>query len=458
MTSRRALLLGTLAGPAAAAGARAELPAEDTIRAILKERVEIGRQSTGIVAMVVDKTGQHLVTFGRPDTPDERPLDGETVFEIGSITKVLTALLLTDMVTRGEVAMADPVAKYVPASVKVPEFQGKPITLLDLATYTSGLPRWPDNLFIPDGPNPFAHYTMNQQYEALSAHVLRYEPGTHYEYANWGFGLLGDVLARRAGLSYEDLLIERICWPLGLNSTRITLTPDMRTRMAQGHNSSLEPTSLWDLPAFEGAGAVRSTANDLQIFLEACLGRRKTPLDRALAMLLETRRPTGARRIEVGLGWFISNFHGDPIVWKDGGTGGFATFIGFSPRWEQGAQVLTNSGNPRGNNDVGFHLIDDVYPLAKQRQQLEADPAVLASYVGTYVLSPSFAITVRARGSRLFVQATNQSEFEAFSSGDTEFFLRVVDAQITFEPAGDGKGFMLILHQNGRDRRGVRRD
>jgi CubicO group peptidase (beta-lactamase class C family) len=458
MTRRRALLLGSLTAPTAGIRAYAALPAQDTIRAILRERVEIGRQSTGIVAMAIDKTEQRLVTFGRPDTPDERPLDGDTVFEIGSITKVLTALLLADMVTRGEVMMSDPLGKYLPASVKVPDFRGTPITLLDLATYTSGLPRWPDNVWIPDSPTPYADYTVDQLYAALSAHTLRYEPGTHYEYTNWGFALLGHALANRVGLSYEDLMIERICQPLGLRSTRITLTPEMRSRMAQGHNSSLEPTPLWDLPAFAGAGAVRSTANDLLVILEACLGKRNTPLDPALALLLATRRPTGMAGVEVGLGWFILSFHGDEIVWKDGETGGFATFIGFSPGRDQGAQVLTNAGNWSGMKEIGMHLIDETYPLVRQRQQMAVDPMVLAGYTGTYFLSPSLAITVRARGSRLFAQATNQREFEAFASSNSEFFLRVVDAQITFEPVGEGKTFVLILHQNGRDQRGQRRE
>jgi D-alanyl-D-alanine-carboxypeptidase/D-alanyl-D-alanine-endopeptidase len=173
MTRRRALLLGSLVAPLAGTRAYAELPAPDTIRAILKERVEIGRQSTGIVAMAIGKSDRRLVTFGRPDTQDERPLDGDTVFEIGSITKVLTALMLAEMVTRGEVTMLDPLAKHLPASVRVPDYQGKPITLLDLATYTSGLPNWPDNLSIQDSPNPFAAYTADRMYAALSAHTLR---------------------------------------------------------------------------------------------------------------------------------------------------------------------------------------------------------------------------------------------------------------------------------------------
>jgi serine-type D-Ala-D-Ala carboxypeptidase/endopeptidase len=189
--------------------------------------------------------------------------------------------------------------------------------------------------------------------------VLRSSPATHFEYSNIGFSLLGHALAHRAGRTYDDLLIERICQPLGIESTRITLTADMRSRLAQGHNRSLEPTPLWDLPAFAGAGAVRSTANDLLVLLEACLDLRSTPLAPALALLLGARRThTGTHGVEAGLGWFISTEGDDEVVWKDGWTGGFASFIGFSTASGGGAIVLTNAGNPDGLVDVGRHLIN----------------------------------------------------------------------------------------------------
>jgi D-alanyl-D-alanine-carboxypeptidase/D-alanyl-D-alanine-endopeptidase len=244
-----------------------------------------------------------LAIYQRPDKRDERPLDAETIVEVGSITKVLTALLLADMVVRGEVALTDPAGKYLPETVKVPDYNGRAITLLDLASYTSGLPRrFPDNLRSSNPLNPYADYTVGQLYDYLAGHVLRSSPGIHFEYSNIGFSLLGHALAHYAGRAYEDLLIERICGPLGLTSTRITLTAEMGSRMAQGYNRGLEPTPAWDLPAFAGAGAVRSTANDLLVLLEACLGRQDTLLGPALALLLETRRtPTAARGLRSAL-------------------------------------------------------------------------------------------------------------------------------------------------------------
>jgi serine-type D-Ala-D-Ala carboxypeptidase/endopeptidase len=170
------------------------MPSEDMIRAILKKRVETDRKCTGIVAYVLDNAGRRLVIYQRPDEADERPLDGDSVVEVGSITKVLTALLLADMVERGEVALNDPVGKYLPEPVEVPDYKGRSITLLDLASYTSGLPRSPDTIHSKNPLNPFADYTVDQLYGCLG-HVLRSSPATHFEYSNIGFSLLGHALA-----------------------------------------------------------------------------------------------------------------------------------------------------------------------------------------------------------------------------------------------------------------------
>lgn len=366
MLHRREVFLGALAASFGGGfRAHADAPSDAAIRAMVQGSVGKDRESTGIVAVISDGAGSRLFAYGASGTADNRKLDGDTVFEIASITKVLTALILSDMVERGEVAMADPVAKYLPASVKVPEYQGQPITLLDLATYTSGLPIMPDNF---TGPG----YTVEQLYAFLSGYTLKYPPGTHYEYANVGFGLLGHALARRAGKSYEALLVARICDPLGLRSTRIIPTEGMRSRLAQGHDRRLEPTPLqWGVPTLAGAYGVRSTANDLTVFLEACLGRRQTPLEPALRRLLETRRPTSLPGHEVGLGWFVSHDRGDEIAWKSGLNRGFNSLIGFSTSSRRGSIVLSNAfpnfGNPEDPSHnslpLAFHLINPDFRL-----------------------------------------------------------------------------------------------
>jgi CubicO group peptidase (beta-lactamase class C family) len=344
MLSRREYLLGSAGAAAIAAlGGCATAPAVQPIQDALRRTVGEREDQAGAVAVVVNEGGSSLVAHGSSGVPN-LALDADAVFEIGSITKVLTALLLADMAERGEVGLDDPVTEYIPPSVALVE-RGRPITLLDLATYTSGLPTMPGNL-PPNwwaSPDPFADYTTDKLYEFLSVYEPQYAPGERYQYSNVGFALLGDALARRAGKRYEALLIERVCEPLGLQHTRITLSNDMEEHLAQGHDVGLSPTAGWDMGSgLQGAGAARSNAKDLTALLEACMGFTRTPLSASFSRLLETRRPTGLAGTDAGFGWFISSNESEEIVWKSGLTGGFNTFIGYSPQRRRGALVLFN--------------------------------------------------------------------------------------------------------------------
>src|ERR1035438_3586515 len=178
---------------------------DSEIRKILVERIDNFHQGVGIVVGVIEPQGRRVVSYGSLDQGDPRPLNGDTIFEIGSVTKVFTSLVLADMVQRGEVSLADPAAKYLPVDVKVPVRGGPAITLVDLSTHTSGLPRLPNNMHPKDPANPYADYSVEQLYQFLSSYQLTRDPGSQIEYSNLGGGLLGHVLALRAGMSYEQL-------------------------------------------------------------------------------------------------------------------------------------------------------------------------------------------------------------------------------------------------------------
>jgi D-alanyl-D-alanine-carboxypeptidase/D-alanyl-D-alanine-endopeptidase len=456
MLSRRSVVLGGLALSLGSGRVWAQASSEERVSAILRERVDVGRESLGLVAGLLDGDRRSVAAYGQSGSENNRALDADTVFEIGSITKVFTALLFADMVVRGEVSPGDPVAKFLPTGVQVPEFYGKPITLRDLATYTSGLPRLPSNFKPADKNNPYADYSVAQLYDFLASYKLSFAPGTHYEYANLGFGLLGHALALRAGSSYEDLVVSRICAPLGMGSTRITLSPSMKERLARGHDASLAPVANWDIPTLAGAGALRSTANDLFTFLEVSTGNRRTPLASAMEMTFAERRPTGQGTPLVGQGWFISTLHNDEIVWKDGGTGGYASFVGFSTKSRRACILLSNAADYSGNTRAGMHLINAAYVLPKLRRQEPVDPQILATYAGRYEILPTFILTVRSDGGRLYIQATAQAEFEVYAESETEFFYRVVDAQVSFARPEGGVARSLTLHQNGKDMPGKR--
>ncbi len=454
---KKLLLVLTLAAPRFAAAQ--QFISDSALRAITQERVATKR-TMGIVVAVMERGKPARIQTAGVSGIAGVPLDGNTVFEIGSITKAFTGALLADMVARGEVKLEDPVAKYLPKTVKVPSRNGKQITLLDLATQSSGLPRLPNNMKPADFTNPYADYSVAQLYDFLSNYTLPRDPGAQYEYSNLGVGLLGHVLALRSGKSYEQILKERILDPLAMTDTRIELTPSMKQRMAEGFDAEGAPTRAWDLPTLAGAGALKSTANDMVKFLAANLDSTTTPIGRVLASAKIPRHDADRPGNSIGLGWHIVDVYGTKATWHNGGTGGFRTFIGMDDVRHRGVIVLTNSTNTP--DDIGFHVLEPQVQLAappgagKQRKEIVVEQAKLEPLTGVYELAPNFQLTITREGSSLFAQATGQSRFPLFAEAETEFFLKVVDAQISFVKDAAGKVSSLILHQGGANIPGKR--
>jgi len=433
-----------------------QVPSDTEIRKILADRVGAENNGIGIVVGIVDANGRHVVSYGSLAKNDNRKLDGDTVFEIGSMTKVFTSLVLMDMVRHGEVALTDPISKYLPESVKVPERNLRKITLADLSTQSSGLPRMPTNFTPKDANNPYADYTVQQMYDFLSGYKLARDIGSQYEYSNLGVGLLGHVLSLRAGVSYEALVRSRVCDPLGLKDTRITLTPDMQARLAVGHNGGLAPVENWDLPTLAGAGALRSTANDILTFLAANLGFIKTPLEQEMADEVSVRRSAGAFDMEIAYAWHIQTKDSNSIIWHNGGTGGYRSYMGFDPKARVGVVVLANISTPAGEDDIGRHLLNASYPLLKLEAPTEHKEIALGAkafdrYVGKYQLGPRAIINMSRDEGRFYTQLTGQPKFEVFAESERKFFLKIVDAQLTFDVDAQGAATQVTLHQNGRD-------
>lgn len=230
---------------------------EAEIKAILADRIDDAQRSVGMVVGLIDADGKTVVGHGRRGPGDPAIPDGDTVFEIGSVTKVFTAILLAEMAGRKEVAIEAPAARFLPDSLRFPGNEDEPITLYHLATHTSGLPRMPGNFAPADPANPYADYSVQQMYEFLSGYEPARAPGETAEYSNLGVGLLGHVLAKAAGSDYETLVKERVTGPLKMTDTAITLTAGMKERLAVGHDASLKPTPNWDIPTLAGAGALQ---------------------------------------------------------------------------------------------------------------------------------------------------------------------------------------------------------
>jgi CubicO group peptidase (beta-lactamase class C family) len=390
--------------------------------------------------------------YGKTSADGPAP-DGRTLFEIGSVTKVFTCLALADMVQRQQVTLDEPIQKLLPDTVQVPRYGNQPITLLDLATHTSELPRIPYNLLKADVDpwNLYAHYTVEEMYAFLSGYRLAHAPGRRYAYSNLGMGLLGHGLARRAGTGYEGLVLGRICRPLAMKDTCITLSDPQRKRLAVGHNAVGSPVSNWDLPTLAGAGALRSTADDLLRLVSAHLHPEQTPLADAIESVQLRRREVG-KGLSIGLAWHITDE--SEVRWHNGATGGYASFVAFDRARGMGVVVLSNT-TARQIDELGLKLLDllagkPVEPF-KILQPIPLDPALLDQYVGRYALGDALEINVFRQDDKLMAKVPGQPAFRIFPESETEFFYRVVDAKISFVRDDDGQINKLILHQHGLD-------
>jgi serine-type D-Ala-D-Ala carboxypeptidase/endopeptidase len=201
-------------------------------------------------------------SYGVRSLTGKEPVDEHSVFEIGSITKTFTGIILADLVIKGTMSLEDPLQKYLPEGVTAPTRNGTPIKLINLSNHTSSLPRMPDN-FKPANPaNPFADYSEKQLYDFLESYALPRDIGSQYEYSNYAVGLLGHIMANKQRTTYEALMIDVIAKPLGLPDTRIVFTPNMKKNLAMGHQGGAQVEN-WDITSLAGAGAIRSNAVDI---------------------------------------------------------------------------------------------------------------------------------------------------------------------------------------------------
>ncbi|MFZ6721329.1 serine hydrolase [Undibacterium sp. Ji49W] len=348
------------------------------ILAILKQRIDREQMGASIVIGIIDDKGSRVISHGYANVQNRTRADADTVFEIGSISKVFTGLILMDMAEKGEVSLNDPVAKYLPATVTVPGRGGKQISLRDLSTHVSGLPRMPTN-FAPKNPqNPYVDYTQDLLYQFLSGYQLTRDIGASPEYSNVGVGLLGHALSLRAGTDYETLIRNRILIPLDMRSTGIRLTDDMKKHLAIpyvvggnfGGETKLDATSNWDLGVLESAGGIRSSTNDMLKFLAANMGKDST-LKAVINKMQEPLEPQEPGK-PVRLAWGgYSKRYGSEITGHSGGTGGYRSYIGFDRKAGKGVVVLSNATTDVA--DIGSKIINSEYRLA----QLKIPPVFL---------------------------------------------------------------------------------
>lgn len=400
----------------------------------------------GAAVAWVDAEGVAFFQTGRFDGEASPEITADTIFELGSVTKVFTALLLAESERLGKVNRSDPAAKYLLPSTDSDQAVLAGITLLSLATHTSGLPRLSSNIGPnPDAnPDPYSHYDRSLLVDALRRDGATAPSGLGVAYSNFGAAVLGEALAAAWGTSYAAALQAHVLEPLGLNATTVGLAGlPSPWALAPAHaNGKVVPN--WTFQAYAPAGALRSSTRDLARLLVACLGPDSSPLGAAIRATVQPQYPALEVGGQIGLGWFIT----EGVVWHNGATAGSHSFIGFSPKSRTGVVVLANVQRPA--ESLGFSLLNATPPRPKVEGVDDA-----ASYVGRYPLSSAFAIDVTEKNGALQVQATGQPAFGLRKMGADRFAVVGVPAEISFERV-DGNVIALVLHQNGRNQRGQR--
>jgi CubicO group peptidase (beta-lactamase class C family) len=447
------------------------LPSDADIQKILAERADAlagPNDGIGIVVGIVGPQGRRVISYGHMNQGDPRPLNRDTVFEIGSVSKVFTALLLADMVQKNEVALTDPVAKYLPG-IKLPEHDGHSITLLDLATHTSGLPFMPDILPVIDlSGASAAEHSDAEIYQFLNRYQLKRNPGAEWDYSNIGYWLLGQALAARAGTTYENLLQTRVIGPLKMSNTAVTPSSRMKEKLAIGHNAILQPAAPFSAVSIyrdmAAAGGIVSSTNDMLTFLSACLGYEHSPLSTALASMLAARRPID-KESDQALGWVIvrkadGTGHGE-LIMHEGFTWGYASSVVWDPKSRVGVVVLSNQQS--GVTDIARHLLRPdaplEHPVVTKHAEIKLDPAIFASnfatYAGDYAVEDEGVVRIGrdhlrdGNGEVLTIQLPigwGLPKFQLHPESPRDFFVAELPIRVTFQADAEGRTKGLLLY------------
>lgn len=320
-------------------------------------RLYIQKANTVGLSIGILKNGIiHTYNYGETAIGNAKLPNANNLFEIGSITKTFTATLLAYYVNEGKIKLTDPITKFLPDSVAAnKELQA--VTLLTLSNHTSGLPRLPDNFeyHSSDPLNPYKDYTKEYLFSYLKTCKLNSKPGEVYAYSNLAVGLLGTILEKVSGKSFEQMVQEIICEPLGMKATAIYLTPGLRQRFVTVYNEDSKATSAWDFGVLAPCGALRSTVNDLLIYAKGNMIKSDTKLSRAFEL---THQVTFNKDAKLGLNWHIIKVDGVEYIFHNGGTYGCSSFLAFNTEKNIAIVVLSNAGV--STDELGTNILKKI--------------------------------------------------------------------------------------------------
>lgn len=384
-----------------------------------------------IVVGIVTQYGDEYLVAGSLSADDSRAPDKNTLFEIGDLTKLFTAAATSDLVQRRQLTWRTPAGALLPLEGRPPAYDGEAVNLHHLASHSSGLPRIPPNMGEVDPRNPWADYSEEQLYEATSQTYPAFPPGSHYLYSSLGYGLLGHILTLRTGKSYEEVIAESITTPLAMKDTVVVPTEHQSKRLAPGHEGLTEVPG-WDMSTLPGAGALKSTAGDLAIFLKAQMGMVRTPKAQIFGVMHAPIISSGSRDTLSGYAWQVTTKEGSTVLWHTGHTGGYQAFVGFNPARRVGVVVLTNTNQKI--DELGFYaLAPDVFPLGQFPPLPRINEAALERCVGVYEVTPEVRITITRRADNLYARFSDGPLYRLYPITATRFGLAKGDYIFDFQ-------------------------
>lgn len=406
----------------------------------------VAREMNDLVRPYLDAQQSHALTvglwlngksylrgYGQYSETDDRKPDGETVYEVGAISRLFTGALLADAVVRGDVKLDQPASKLLPSGVSMPQSGSRPITLLDLATGLSGLPKRPADM--PGGSkDPYAGYTEPMMMEFLNRHELRRQPGVEYEYSPLSFGLLGKLLARRANTDYETLLNNRLVKPLRLKGTSIVVPEDRHKDLAPPHRSDLEPATPWRYGVLAGGGGVHSTAKDLLLLASRSIAPPRNRLGAALDLAWSPHTvPVKGTDYQRGLGWTISS--DGTTHWVSDSHGGYHGTVFASRKWQVAVVALANSQG-LDSYELALRIFRAAIGGEIPEPSCESPPEVpletMRQYVGRYENAAGKVYDVHIDGEKLFIGYTRSTTYRVFPVTQNQWRYRSNGATITF--------------------------
>jgi CubicO group peptidase (beta-lactamase class C family) len=430
--------------------AQEKKPSENVARMEQIIQANVPKQFMGTVLVAQD--GKVLLDkgYGFANLEWEIPNTPTTKFRLGSVTKQFTAASILLLEERGKLKVEDPVKKYMPDA---PAAWGK-ITIFHVLTHTSGIPSFTG---FPDyQPTEAIPTTPEKLVARFRDKPLEFEPGTKWNYSNSGYVLLGYLIEKISGQKYSEFVQQNIFTPLGMKDSGYDSNSAVIAHRAAGYSRSPNGpvnTGYIDMTIPFSAGALYSTTEDLlrweqglfggKVLTAASLAKMTTPFKQDYAF---------------GLG--VSTSNGHKMIAHDGGIEGFNTSLAYYPDDKLVVAVLANLNGPfAGQIAANLAKVEhgEKVVLPGERKETTVSPEILKQYVGTYELAPTFSIAITLENGQLMTQATNQGKLPLFAESETMFFLKVVDAQVEFVKNEKGEVTHMVLHQNGRDTKGVKK-